>query len=231
MTLRGNMKNWTRWRDYYCCISLFVSCYINISSLMMSAANCKRISCLQFFKKALIFVYVSPASTHPFHSSSCSSKRSIHSICGFLAPFCQLRMSNASLGCSVSPALGNTEQEVIPCTAVKCYVKDTFLKTMLLCPEVTGTSAWDVPPSLCCAAFTVLLYVHAVHITLCSPDLLIIWNRGSFLSFSLAGCPLVVLGHGQDAHRMLWDALHTTLAQQCCHRHVCLCTFTSMNAL
>lgn len=43
-------------------------------------------------------------------------------------------------------------------------------------------------------------YLHAIHKTLCSPDLLIIQNRGPFLWSSQAGCPLVMLGYGQGAH-------------------------------
>lgn len=133
-----------------------------------------------------------------------------------------------------------------------------FLRLCYYILKVSSTSVWDAPPSLCCAAFTVLglgctFFTKAprpnvcpsdylclfplpsvcasISMLFCSSDLPIAWNRGSFLSSSQPGRPLVLLGHGQDAHRRLWDALHSTLAQQCCHKCVCLCTCTSMNAL
>lgn len=136
MTFTGNMKNWTRLRDYYCCISLFLSCYINISSLMTGAANCDRISCLWFKKTPNFNICKCPPFPHShfiaLDQPDLSCKWSIHSLPGFLVPFCQLRMSDTLLGCSVS-ALPGLYQEAIPRAVVKCYLKDIF-RTILLCP-------------------------------------------------------------------------------------------------
>lgn len=45
---------------------------------------------------------------------------------------------------------------MIPSTVVKYDAKDFFLGLCYYVLEVTGTSVWDVPSSLCCEAFTVL---------------------------------------------------------------------------
>lgn len=152
---------------------------------------------------------MSPVSTHPFHSPNWSSKRSIHSICGFLEPFCQLRMSNALLGCTVSPALGQywVGSDTQHCSEMLCE-RFFVSRIMLLYPQshrhqclgcTTFFLLWSIYcfrpwayifvkaprpnacPSDCLCLFSLALcfcfYLHAIHKTLCSPDLLIIWNR------------------------------------------------------
>lgn len=183
-----------------------------------------------------------------------SSKWSIHSLPGFLVPFCHLRMSDTLLGCSVSPAPGlyQVRSDTQSCSEMLCKIKfqEYVIVSLKSQTPVYGAcyllsavkhllfQAWDAGLGL------VLLITCVVTIGTTSTFLSPCYSQDTAVLTSWSSgaedppCPPARVGVLQCCWGMarvhtvglgLQDALHTTPAQECFHRHILLSTFISLN--